>query len=1717
MASKSHALLREQTMSSQEEEAVTVNTRALIDKVLARYSSEWTTLRELLQNAVDARATKVTITFETTPSATVALPHGGEPDRLKHVLLHHTIKTLVVANDGDVFSENDWQRLKRIAEGNPDPTKIGAYGVGFYSVFSECDNPFVISGRESMGFFWRKDTLLTRRGKVQEDQATRGTTFLLDYRNQTNSVPHLLGLCQFLATSLTFVGLECVELCLDEWKIFTLIKKMTPPLVMPPGEINSTTRRGLMKVAGVEYQNAQVDALWMNLVGWNKTFQPSGPSTESQNETSSGSLRGWFARLASGVTSTSSAAQKAKREAEALQQSLAEDLGGFSTATVFLRISTVNIQTFVGKQLSQEMERATKKRPPSKTHIAVLTSFGDETSASLSTSAGAGSSMTTDIFGSVLPTKSGKIFIGFPTSQTTGLLAHLSIPAIIPTVERESIDLNARFVRDWNIELLRVAGIALRIAFKGEIAELKNQLAQNFARKGSHRITQEDLTDIMPRAIQSYRQYGHKESTPSMKVGEYIQEAFWLCDEQDSIDVLSSRGFLPSRQVRVATENLSFVDKIPVVPDELMDKASDFFNPLRDYGLLSSITAEDIKKALEAQALSEQQVIELVKWACLKLSKHELDAPSVKSLFDGTVAAVDAQYVRDSISPVIQLGQITSFVNMSKIPVDLPTPPTTLPFRLTSCLSPPQLQAIGWEQLQVVPWLRWIVETNAREFGHGQSLTNSPQVAVQVLGVLSKSWDGLNASSRETVVELIRPLTVIPTKIGMRTPPQSYFAHVKVFDDLPTATGLERIKDKFLSALGVRKTVELNVVFDRLMVTSTVGSASHVQLIRYFVSVKDDIPNEDLKKLYDTPFCVAEGGPTDGGAPRLWRVCELFEPNDAIRNLSLPVLQWPGIYRSSSSEGTLLKRLGLQSYPSVETLIGILATAQTGSARREAVFNYWITNDIANGYHQISIRDIKQAFLPLGAPGSNKIGKPSQCYANPKVSVLDFYILREDLRKHHHVFGVSMDPSIERCADRLVKKPPADAAQANILFGYFAGRLNEIGPDSKVAEWLGNAPIVPIAEPFKGAKALTASPRVRYASPRACFVGDGQSYGQIFDYVQFDDNANLFLLRVGSKHEPSITEIASMVVQQPGKFLDILGHEKYLQTLRKIADHQDAVRKDRDLWRQFKSAPCLLAEKSITQTSSAEKDLMTTDLDEEERTIKEYSLTTASNAVVLDDFATSRLFRSFLSACPQEDMIETLYISLGSPLLSRLIQDDQRVGPILRDQTPAQNLQKLVAERVRLFLHDQTKEGVRHDARWLEQNMVVKATEFIHVTRRLKIHPPQSVFEKKTAELRTESRSTAVLFVTAQYDLYEVSRAILPLLLNRPKQQDYLALETILESKLRRLKTKGYNVDRILRQKAAESRIAESQRQKREEEERQLNAAAAEAEAEAKAEAEATEEQGEKKGGTPTPERQITMPGSFEEPAPSTSSRKGGKRNLLGSLGQQLGFGQCDKNSRQGTRKTLTHAGTSDTGGPQPVDSSQSARDNLRSAVQACRPYGNATLFSPPTIKNVQDLPTYCDQTASNDLYQLGSLEPSKMKVFFSRNNGHADPRLFIPAHADALAEFARLLGTVCDVFELAPATLHIFHDEGGKTIAFNSQGSIFCNFAFFQQLHRGRVEAAAACDALAYWYVTVAHELAHNLAQDHGQRHSYFAESFVALYFHRVVALLARLEAGGA
>ncbi|KAI9692642.1 MAG: hypothetical protein M1820_009519 [Bogoriella megaspora] len=1748
-----YARLREQTMGADgEEEAVTVNTRALIDKVLARYSGEWTTLRELIQNAADAQARRVIIKFETLPSRNVPVPQTTDPSTLlKHTLLHHTLQRLVVSNNGEPFADTDWARLKRIAEGNPDETKIGAFGVGFYSVFSDCESPFVSSGKQTMAFYWKGNSLFTRMGKLSAEHSNHDTTFLLDYRNQSSPVPNLMSICQFLSTSLTFVGLDSIELWLDQWNLLTLSKKAAPGAdVHLPREINPKTQEGLMKIVGVEHQSAQIDAKWLNVVGWTPV-KPTDPLQSENSKDAAPSLRSLFSRFNVGASSAAAARKQAAKEEEAAQRAIAEDLTGQSTATVFLRISTVNIQTYVAKSLAQELERATKKPPPKHTRIAILTSPHDETAASMSTMGTSSAQKANDIFTSVLPTRNGKIFIGFPTAQTTGLLAHVSAPSVIPTVERESIDLNARYVRTWNVEMLRVAGIACRIAYAGEMAELRSKLDRRLndpsrqarTQQSAHGIEKSDIAALLPAAIHTLKQYTCQESTPSSQVGQIIEEAFWTCTRNATIEILSTSGVLPSHRVRMDTEDLSFVDGIPSVPRALADGANGFVAKLREFGLLSDITPTDIKTELESRALTEVQLVEFLKWAGAKLSSGQLDKPSVKNLLDVAVATLNDEHGNASQGNVLVLAEIKTYQIPSKIPADLPIPRDTIPLRFSKSMPKTILDSFEWEELQIVPWLRFLLSDHTT-FEESKNITKSPAFASQVLPVLSKGWDALSGSSKTTVIELLQPRPVIPTKLGLRKPPEAYFASVKIFDDLPTIHGLQGTKEKFLAALGVRKTIELNVIFDRLLATGTKkqgmsGKWSHVDLVKYLVSIRDDIPKQDIDRLRNAAICAAEGSNEQPPPDRLLKLSDLFEPKNDLRALGLPILQWPGLYHASSAEGKFMSFLGLRPYPTVPELVDIMVKAAKRKDVKlyENALSYLITNNSSNQYFKFSLATVEVPFLPLLDGNLSNLVTPKSCFTNINAALLDFPILRQDLHPHGQKLGVASDPNINDVARRLAQTPPQTRVEARDKFSYMSGRLNEI--QGTLASQLGECAIVPItAAPGRDSRDKKSS-TLKYVSPKSVFLGDSVNYGDIFDFVDFGPEANAFLLKVGSKQQPTDIEIARMVVREPARLLSIFdSDEKYLSMLRRLANNINGLKADKTLWKELKLAPCLLSYKQVLHVKKAksEEDDVDSDLDDldeldEDKSIREFGLASASDIVIVDDILTYRYFADKMRAAPQEEIIERFYAALGTPFLSSLVDDNLRKGGRVRDQTQALRLRELIVERTRLLLHEQNPDLVLHNSKWLEKNLQVEVVQSISVLRSVRGYNLR-VNLKKTASLSKEPQRGYVLFVGQKYDLFDVSRELLSLILKKPRQNDYMALEMILSTDLRKLRAKGFNTDRILRQKAVEARAAEEERQRQMEQEQQRLKEQERAWAESHPEG-AT---GKRQSINPAE----SMPGAFgssspsgPDPSVSPPQPPSPTKGFISNLGRRLGL---DNNRASRSQQNLlgnpqppieddTPRQIEDTpppytqkdpqsgaraphvGNPETVTAPYATLQNLINAIGASRAHDSNNLFSAPHTNEVKEQASYCDATQGQDI-SFFAPTPAGIKIFLS--NSMTNKSEFVAANAESLNAFAILLLDCGSVFGLRPQSLHIFYDEKGSTIAFNRQGSLFCNFRFFSQLHWNRFAEASGegkREAAVYWWVTLCHELAHNLVETHSAEHSYYTESFVQQYYLKMVS----------
>ncbi|KAH8695081.1 putative HATPase_c domain protein [Talaromyces proteolyticus] len=1717
--------LKARTMgSSNDEEAVTVDTRGLISKVLSRYSGKWTVLREMIQNAADASATRVTVKFETLPSTAVPIPNPADPTTmLKHVISHHTLRRLLISNNGHSFNEKDWARLKRIADGNPDETKIGAFGVGFYSVFDDCEEPFVSSGNEAMAFYWKGNSLFTRRLKLVEVESSPDTTFVLDYRNNSSPVPSLMELAKFLATSLTFVGLQGIDLWLDNWNLLKLTKKTAPSeKVVLPRDIETRTPEGLMKITGVIREVAQVDAAWMKGVEW-------GPQTsfsarlEGIRETTS-TLRSFFSKF----TGSSSQASSDKQVTEPSEKTgEADDLTIIYKASVFLHINTASIQTSISNTLSSELERATRKPPPKRTNIAILTpSYSIDTS-----------SKQSEVLSSVLPSKSGRVFIGFPTHQTTGLNAHISAPSVIPTVERESIDLNTRYISTWNLEMLRVAGIVCRIAWAADMSSIKNRIVP----QGGSRVRKNDIMNLIPEAVHTANQFVFRESTPSANLGQTIEDSFWMCNKNASIEILSTRGVLPSHQVRLAPKELSFMEGIPSLPDGLIENSKDFIKKLTDFGLVTEVTVSDIKRELENSPLTSTQLKEFLVWVSKRAVSDEFDKKTTLSLLNSAVAneeSSDGQPGR-----LLALNGIESYLNPSKIPSDLPIPTSVMPFKYTKSLEKRELDALGWVELQIVPWLRWLVENSGdrNSLSPDKDITQNPSFSGQVLSVLSKQWDLLNQSSKQNVIDLLQPKTVIPVKNGMKRPEEAYFPSVRLFDDLPVVSNIHGLKDKFLTALGVRKTVDLDVIFERLLNDdisnekdiNTKQKWSHVDLIKYLASVRDDIPAKDIGRLKNTKSYTAEN--TGSGPPerQRYKISELFEPKEQHRKLGLPVIEWPGRYISQSKEGQFLSTLGLRSHPSAIEVIEIIAKAGASgnTALQAKSMAYFITEYHTNKYAAVNMSKITVPFLPI--EGHSKLSTPNNCFTHEGASLFGFDILRRDLHPHATIFGVHEHPSVVDCNQYIMRNPPKSMSAAKSLFAYMAVRI----PDLKSADTnrLGEAPIVPISTDQDTEK----KPTVRYVSPVSCYIGDGEDFRDIFDFVNFGQMGNLFLQAVGSKQEPTKIEVARMLVREPARISSkFQSPEKYLKLLRSLAESFSTLRRQKDLIHDMMKSPFLLASKELPSQPSAiapakeSLDEADDNFEDDDQSIKEWRLVAAKDAVIVDDYQSFTIFKEHILAAPQEESLEKFYSALGTPFLSTLVEERANWGAKSSDQRPATKLQKLINERTRLFLHEQNSDSIKHDTKWLERHLSIVVVHSISLRRSLKNSGP-SHNQKRNAIITPQGSAYTLWISPGKYDLYEISQALVHILLSRPKLHSILTLEMLLKTDLYDLRARGYNVERILRKRQMEAQVAEDQRQKQIEEERRL---IQEREAEWRKAQEQSQVEESKAGHA--------MPGVFPD-SPSTTKTHDehhdvahqdfNPRNLFSNLTKRFGLddsqsqnpfqsifksrpSQDEASSQTGDPNTNapppylendTRKPTQNPNGPKAVTSPHQLQNNLLSAISACRPHGASGVYSRPATDQVSETKSYCDERPSHDLEYVATLSSG---LHFLEAKSVPNRSEFLSQNSAGVNAFAKLLVESASVFSLRLESVSIFYDPVGKTIAFNRGGSLFCNYLYFKQLHEAQLlrdPVSGRADALVYWWVILCHELAHNLVEEHSSDHSYYTEGFVAQYFPKIASKL--------
>ncbi|TFK75311.1 hypothetical protein BDN72DRAFT_892280 [Pluteus cervinus] len=1706
------AASRDQLWAGGHDESVEVNQRALIDKVLARYSGEFTVFRELLQNSDDAQSKAVEIHFETQDYVdrrhgkhVQDVPEGSAvdlPDLKTTPVCQWTFK-----NNGILFRDEDWNRLKKIAEGNPDEEKIGAFGVGFYSLFSVTEEPFVKSGNNWMGFYWKdkKDQLFARRGTLPDDSTANGwTSFEMGLREPT-PIPIPFDFTRFLASSITFMThLSEISVYFNDKRLARLTKASGRPkeLTIPRG-LKSSSPRGVMTVRRISSTSLHIKAEIMRWVYKSGSEKPQ--LVAKTKPVKEGSF------LFSLFTSFAGSSTPQRAPTPLPPQEPDVNLLTYADTSVALSVFSADIESRLEKKIAAELYRSTKKNPPTKLKYELIYTAKDEYDASVKEDESQPHS-TGSVFQGLRADLEGvgsaKVFIGHSTAQTTGLGGHMAT-RFIPTVERESIDLMDRNVAIWNRELLYAGGFLARCAYELELSNIAEMWkGADVSGPSADKGNEEVKSWFQRRALHALKFFTFHPSTPSPEVSRLMGEAFFASGGR-AFPLLSTAGVKDVSEVRMPDKTFAtFLKHLPVLPEDVLSGAEPMITALRGSGQLRAITFDDVLNELQKQALTEEEIIACLRWwtdLSQQADPSQLLPIRSKLLAAAVMAIKDPQTHMESIIP---LHTIRTFINVKRgypdVVLNGPLPPTLLPVQISRNFTLESLStAFPWSEFSLVDWITHLSGPLVLGKDTQHDITVSPVWSEKTLNVLSRFWPSLPTNSKTKIVAMLKDKKCIPTSDGMKIPEDSYFSNANIFHDLPVVTfpSGEAIKgniEKLLEALDVRRHVDLQVVFNRMVKTN---AWTIPDLAKYLASVRSDLSADEMTKLKMTAAFSTEipEGVHDDKKPTRYRARQLYEPLEIHRQLGLPLIDWGKQvkWKSNSTEAKFLFELGLQRYPPLDVLIDLCAHEDTQI--RETALKYFLDHAHTKYGDYEPAAYAAKYFIPIKTNGKPTFGTPLTVFANPEWAELGYQVVNPSLSPDAITkLKLQQHPPASILVLKLSESQPMDEKQAATWFGILAGRISGFSANQLIQ--MGQLRIVPVHD---GAER-------RWLPPKQCYFGSGAKdkfHSKLFVFVDFGGPANSFLSACGTKREPSVDEVAQILMNDPIKFYKLAeGPDNYLNELRNLAVNRRLL--SSTTFQLMKRTPILLGT-CRKPLKTQEKKKKIEEYDEEDWDLQ-YDLRRPDLIVIADDTHAHRAFGDAIFTAPQEDILEGFYAELGSRRLSSLVREDYYTTAEIKGAKIASEIRHLILERLPLFLYEHTYTKTRLSLNWLshESNFIVKTFGKLSVTKSL--HHDGKTYSRTddtSAVAKRVGNGPLQLWLAGNAQVDMVATSLNRFLFDAPKAHDALLFMTILSTDLRSLKRRGYNVDRILRQQQAERLAAEEAARAKFHNTTLVS--------------DKSDAQSVVSTATAVSDRDRPSKPSLDGPTNTPPQVPDKALVPIANAGPPSSVRRSFQNLKHRFAPAPTNPGPSPLRGadappPKVHTSSQQGvtplsniSANIDLAIQACQHESQGVLKNREEMIRVKESldEGYCDVVGrAGNLITIG--EMGSFKVYVSEEVPQRGD--LMQTKRDALARFIHIAKGLSRVYNLSEANLHIFYDLTGPLIAFNRNGSLFMNLRFYEAWHDADVSRGDLKTATVSWYFTLAHEIAHNLVLAHNSEHEFWFSHISQKYIEGLVELVA-------
>jgi Protein of unknown function (DUF3684) len=374
----------------------------------------------------------------------------------------------------------------------------------------------------------------------------------------------------------------------------------------------------------------------------------------------------------------------------------------------------------------------------------------------------------------------------------------------------------------WNQELLYVGGFLARTAYEVELDTIRELWkGASSSLSGAEPELQEWSEK---RSLHALRFFTFHASTPSSDVSNLLEAAFFSCRTDQSFSIISTAGVRNSSEVRLPDVTFSaFLKQLPVLPEEALTDAPLMISSLQNRGMIKAFTFADVLNELRSRPFTEEEMVACLKWWIGLNNRGEnstdpgfrAELLNAASLLIGTAGGADER--------ILPLASVRTFINPKNLiaHLDGPLPNHVLPLSVTKTLPSDSLaQCFPWAELSIVDWLQHLTEVAVRAADAEHDINRSAPWAERVLTTLARSWPSLSNGTKDQLVALLKNQACIPTSAGMKLPEQAYFANANIFNDLPVVTLPSGVlvkgpMERLLQALGVRKHVEIQIVFDR--------------------------------------------------------------------------------------------------------------------------------------------------------------------------------------------------------------------------------------------------------------------------------------------------------------------------------------------------------------------------------------------------------------------------------------------------------------------------------------------------------------------------------------------------------------------------------------------------------------------------------------------------------------------------------------------------------------------------------------------------------------------------------------------------------------------------------------------------------------------------------------------------------------------------------------